>query len=113
MIGYEATDTITGLKGVITAKGEYMYSPHRWALTPTKLIEGKVAEGVWVDGPRLIIGKVHTPAVVRAPLIELGTKVTDTVSGFKGVATARYTYLNGCVRYEVTPPAKGGKLMDK
>lgn len=35
--------------------------------------------------------------------VELGTKVKDKLTGFKGVATARCEYLSGCVRYEITP----------
>ena len=37
-------------------------------------------------------------------IIELGSTVKDRVTGFKGVATARITYLNGCDRYAVQPP---------
>lgn len=41
--------------------------------------------------------------------IELGTRCSDTVSGWSGVATARYEYMNGCVRYEVAAADKDGK----
>ena len=33
--------------------------------------------------------------------IELGQTYRDKVSGWQGVATARYEYLNGCVRYQI------------
>ncbi len=35
--------------------------------------------------------------------LKLGDEVVDSVSGFKGIAVARYEYLNGCVRIEVQP----------
>ncbi|HEY3925243.1 MAG TPA: hypothetical protein VGL75_11840 [Acidothermaceae bacterium] len=35
------------------------------------------------------------------PRIVLGRKYRDTVSGWEGIATARYEYLNGCVRYQL------------
>lgn len=35
--------------------------------------------------------------------VELGSKVKDKVTGFKGVAVARCVYLNGCVQFEVEP----------
>ena len=38
----------------------------------------------------------------------LGLAVKDLVSGFKGVATERVEYLNGCIQYRVTPKAKDG-----
>jgi hypothetical protein len=41
--------------------------------------------------------------------IELGAKVRDTVSGWVGIITARYEYLNGCERYEVSGADKDGK----
>lgn len=41
--------------------------------------------------------------------IELGSKVRDSVSGWTGIATARYEYLNGCERYEVSAHDKEGK----
>lgn len=41
--------------------------------------------------------------------IELGAKVRDRVSGWEGIATARYEYINGCERYEVAATDKDGK----
>lgn len=44
-------------------------------------------------------------------MINLGDEVKDTVSGFKGIAVARYSYLQGCTRVCVQPPIdKDGKL---
>lgn len=39
-------------------------------------------------------------------IIELGSEVKDTVTGFRGVVTARAIHLNGCDRYWVQPPVK-------
>lgn len=41
--------------------------------------------------------------------ITLGKKYRDTVSGYTGIATARYEYLNGCIRYELSGADKDGK----
>lgn len=35
--------------------------------------------------------------------VELGSKIKDEVTGFKGIATARCEYMNGCIQYEITP----------
>jgi len=35
--------------------------------------------------------------------LQLGTKVKDAITGFEGVATARTTFLYGCVRVQVEP----------
>ena len=47
-------------------------------------------------------------------MIKLGERVKDTVTDFKGMATARCVYLNGCVRIQVQPKelTKDGKMLD-
>lgn len=44
--------------------------------------------------------------------IKLGDKVRCKVTGFKGVATARVEYINGCVQYAITPKSKDGVYPD-
>lgn len=36
-------------------------------------------------------------------MIELLSRVADTITGFKGIATARCEYYTGCILYEVIP----------
>lgn len=45
----------------------------------------------------------------RRSAIRLGDKVRDRVSGWEGIAVARYQYLNGCVRYSVAGADKESK----
>lgn len=46
-------------------------------------------------------------------MINLGDEVRDTISGFKGIAICRTTYLQGCDRIGVQPSVtKEGKLPD-
>lgn len=40
--------------------------------------------------------------------VKLGTEVTDSVTGFKGVAMSRTEFLHGCVKIEIQPK----KLID-
>lgn len=43
-------------------------------------------------------------------MIKLGDEVKDKVTGFKGIATSRVEYLNGCVQFCVEPKLdKDGK----
>lgn len=39
----------------------------------------------------------------------LGEKYRDVVSGWEGVLTARYDYMNGCTRVEISGADKDGK----
>jgi len=41
--------------------------------------------------------------------VTLGERYRDVVSGWEGVATARYEYMNGCVRIEISGSDKDGK----
>lgn len=44
-------------------------------------------------------------------MVQLGDEVKDTITGFKGTATGKTEYLNGCVRVVVQPRVdKDGKL---
>jgi hypothetical protein len=42
-------------------------------------------------------------------MANLGDKVRDVVSGWEGIATGRYEYLNGCIRWQVDGTDKDGK----
>jgi len=41
--------------------------------------------------------------------VTLGEKYRDSITGFEGVATARYEFLHGCVRYCLEKGDKDGK----
>jgi len=42
------------------------------------------------------------------PKLEMGKKYRDPVSGFEGICSATYTYITGCVRYELVGKSKDG-----
>ncbi len=43
----------------------------------------------------------------------LGKQVEDLVSGFKGVAVSKITYMNGCEQYSLQPKCKeDGRFLD-
>ncbi len=46
--------------------------------------------------------------------IKLGDKAKDTISGFTGIVTGEFNYLNGCVRLQLEPDKldKDGKRQD-
>lgn len=50
--------------------------------------------------------KSGIPEVADDPF--MGEEVRDTVSGFTGITTAKYVYLNGCIRYCVEAEGKDG-----
>lgn len=42
----------------------------------------------------------------------LGKKVECKVTGLKGIATSKVTYINGCVQFKVTPKSKKNNMPD-
>lgn len=45
--------------------------------------------------------------------IELGDTVRDKVSGFKGTATSKTEFLNGCIQYDIIPKVgKDNKIIE-
>lgn len=44
--------------------------------------------------------------------LQNGDAVVDTVTGYKGVITARADHLFGCARYYVQPPVTDGRVPD-
>lgn len=114
MLGYEATDKITGLEGVITAKALFLYGPTRYELLPTKLQDKRPADSVWLDEGRIEQGKKRVIEVPPVPItVQLGDKAKDTLTGFEGIVSGVFVFANGCVRVEITPKAlKDGKPID-
>lgn len=44
-------------------------------------------------------------------MVNLGDKVKDSISGFRGIAIAKHEYLHGCTRISVAPKlGKDGKM---
>jgi hypothetical protein len=103
MLGHKAKDIITGLEGVITAQAEFQHAPTRYELTPNKLNkDGVVAKSVWMDEKRLKVAKAFVTPTEAVSTVTLGQDAKDSITGFKGIVTGRYTFLNGCIRLEIT-----------
>jgi len=46
-------------------------------------------------------------------VLKLGDMVIDTITGFRGIATGRAQFINGCVQFAVTAPIdKDGKPIE-
>lgn len=114
MLGHKAKDIITNLEGIITAQAEFQYAPMRYELTPNKLNKDGVApKSVWLDEERLKVGRKFVTPTEAVSTVTLGQDGKDTITGFSGIITGRYTFLNGCIRLEITPKTlKDGAPVD-
>ncbi len=57
-LGDEAKDSITGFKGVVTGKTEFLNGCVRYLIQPKKLKDEKMIEAEWVDEQQLKVTKV-------------------------------------------------------
>lgn len=112
-MGCIACDRITGLKGIVTARAEFLYAPTRYEISPEKLKDGAPVKGVWLDRQRLSVGRRKIKVPKFESTVTLGTEVADTVTQFKGVAVGKFIFLNGCIRIEVASKTlKDGATID-
>lgn len=54
-LGKEAKDKITGFKGILTARGEFLTGCNRYCIQPTDLKDGKPIESIYFDEAQIEI----------------------------------------------------------
>ena len=65
-LGKEAKDKVTGFKGIIIGKADYLYGCTQYALKPKVDKSGKPMDTEWFDDGRIeIIGQGVAPKEVR------------------------------------------------
>jgi len=52
-LGCEVVDIVTGFKGIIDARVEYLYGCNKWSIMPKAGKDGKVGDTYWVDEGRV------------------------------------------------------------
>ncbi len=57
-LGKEATDIITGFKGVATGHAEYLTGCDQYCVQPILKKDGNLEDARWFDDGRLLFGKV-------------------------------------------------------
>jgi hypothetical protein len=105
-LGDRVKDAISGFKGIVTGRYEYLYGCVRCAVRPEELSkEGTPAESQTFDEGQLEVVKraaVTASPRSRAPFA-LGDKVKDDVSGFTGVVTGWFEHIHGLPTCSVQP----------
>ncbi len=54
-LGYKAKDKVTGFKGIIMARIEYIFGCNQYAIAPPISKDGSIKNWEWLDEGRLII----------------------------------------------------------
>jgi hypothetical protein len=110
-LGQLVTDRITGLKGTVTSIAQFAYAPPRIGVCAHK--QKDKIDDAWFDEARLIPGKIQVEAKTLTPTIPMCEKAKDPISGFEGVVTGYFFYINGCIHVLLQPPEmKDGKPVE-
>ena len=65
-LGQKGKDKITGFKGIIIGRSQYIYGCDQYALSPEVSKDGKIGDTCWFDEGRIeIIAKGILPSMVR------------------------------------------------
>lgn len=66
-LGQKAKDKITGFKGILTGRAEYLYGCTQYVIVPEVAKDGKMGDGQWFDEGRIeVLGKGVLASAVRA-----------------------------------------------
>lgn len=64
-LGKKAKDKITGFKGIITGRAQYIYGCDQYCIVPPSK-DGEIKSGEWFDEGRIkVLGEGIAPAEVR------------------------------------------------
>lgn len=99
-LGVTAKCKATGFQGVVMNRARYLHGSDRYEVQPPVDKDGKAPDSYTFDEVQLevIDDKPKVRAEEAKALVELGQKVSDPISGIKGVAIAEAIFLNGCRR---------------
>jgi hypothetical protein len=107
-LGKTARDVVSGYKGIATTRTEFSNGNVQFGLTGNVGADNKIP-AEYFDYHLLEVVPDSRSVPVIAPSAEalalpLDSTVRDKVSGYKGVATRRTIFINGCVYYTVAGP---------
>lgn len=104
-LGSEVVDSTTGFKGIAVHRIEQLNGNIQYAVQ-AKCPEGstdRYPDAIQLDYHLLdVVGpgvSDRTTPVTETTVFELGTELEDKVTGMRGIATERGTYMNGCIGY--------------
>lgn len=111
-LGNQIRCRVTGFLGIATARAEYLNGCTQLCLMPEIGKDKEMPKGQYIDIQQLEFVADGLYEFVVTPTnaaVDLGEEMFDMVTGFTGIATARYTSMNGTIEYCLTPKQKEGK----
>ncbi len=113
-LGKKLRDKVSGFTGIANTRTDFMTGNVQFNLI-TKIGEDGLSKDQSFDIHQLEFVSDEGITVIEAPVdtgVKLGEEYKDIITGAKGIATLKCTFLNGCVYYTVsTKDAKDPKDM--
>lgn len=112
-LGSIIVDLQSGYEGTATARVELFSGNVQYTVTPSvKKGCEKFPEQVNFDAATVKVKGKGISALAQEPQptgIAIGDEVECILSGFKGIASMKSTFMNGCVYFDVTKPENATK----
>ena len=105
-LGQKVKDKVSGLEGIVTSRCDPLTGAVQYGVQPMGKGD-EMKEAVFIDHFTLQVKgdgvSADCPPVDSTVTVRLQDTVQDRITGFKGVALERVTFLNGCVYFLVQP----------
>lgn len=115
-LGSIVTDLASGLEGTAVSRMDMFNGNVQYAVQP-KALKGadKMPDPYNIDAATLKVkgkGISDNAVTPQTTDIVVGDEVEDIVSGHKGIAVAKVTFLNGCVYFDVVKKGNEAKKIE-
>jgi len=113
-IGDEAKDVVTGIKGIVVVRHDYLYGIPRIGIQPPGSFEGKAHEVIHIDILQASLVKknaVDRKGTSKKDTIPLGSKCKCKVTGYDGICTGKAEWLYACTKVMIQPQKTNPKTL--
>jgi len=117
-LGDEAKDKITGFQGIIVARSHWLHNCDVYLLKSQELKEGKPLDNEAFDDDQVVILKEGAVACAEKDPdfhFNLGDKVEDDLTSYKGTVIAQTQWFSNCNHYAIQAEGitKEGKTLKR
>lgn len=115
-LGCIAIDQASGFEGTVISKMEAFNGNVQYGIQPKAAKGADKLPEAWNFDAALVKfkskGISDQATAPQATDIKVGDEVEDIISGHKGIASSKTTFLNGCVYFDVVKPANDAKKIE-
>lgn len=94
-------DIVTGYKGVVIGRADFMYGCNRLGVLSETLVNGVPQQAYWFDEQRMEVVNENKAVPIQKGKFSLGDEVKDTITGFRGIVSSYSQTISGTKDYGV------------